>query len=290
MPSPGQPSPRRRQMPTDFAERAPTSTIKGLASHYTAGETSVRRWLKEAGIKLSKTRDMPEDFAAMCKMLDWDQLRKHYRCGDGTLRRWRADLVGPRTQKPMPDDFPVIGLTMTSPQLQKHYGAGEHTIARWSREAGINRKAIMLALQDQRYAIPGDFAAMCINMTRADLCKHYGRSNDLVNRWLAKAGPDVTALVDANATRQRRIGGIKIGKMMAQRAPMPVRVNDQIQSEADKARAYLQRFGACFSDAYSAKPGRGGYWFKGQHFEADAIIAEAHRRGWRADERKELAA
>lgn len=280
-------------MPPDFVERAkaPGATIKRLAAHYSAGEKGVQRWLQEAGMKFTKTRAMPADFAEMCKAMDCRQLMKHYKCGDGTLRRWRTDLLGTRGPRPMPDDFPTVALTMSVPQLQKHYKAGEHTIARWHGEAGINRKAALEALRDQRYAMPDDFIEKCRDMTRAALCKHYKRSNDLVNRWLVKAGPSVIAMVDANATRQRRIGGMKIGKMMAKMGQaMPVRINDHVQSEADKARAYLQRFGACFSDKYSAKPGRGGYWFKGQHFETDALIAEAYRRGWRADGWKELAA
>lgn len=204
-------------------------------------------------------------------------------------------------KRPMPADFAEVAQGKNVRQLQKIYTAGARAISRWIIEAGFAPKN----KGNQKMFLPDNIADLCEIYSIRELAKVIGWSCDTLRAKLKKERPDLHVKATANGYAKRSANAYanaaaarKQAKLvqLSKRRTSPIykihikRHDDSAIKEADKARAYLQRFGACFSDAYSANPGRGGYWFRGNHFETDALIAEAYRRGWKPDGWKELAA
>lgn len=93
------PTPEKRPVPVDFAERAPTTTTRALARHYRTGFRIVVRWAQEAGVE--------------------------------PMRGTRQDA------RPVPEDFTELAPTMYATRLAAHYGASHEMVARWARLTGV---------------------------------------------------------------------------------------------------------------------------------------------------------
>ena len=145
--------PALRPMPADFVEVAlklerSTGRIQG---HYSAGQETVARWLKEAGIDMPRTiiRPVPDDFAEVAPTMFINQLTKHYRTGLTVVYRWLKE-TGVQTSKapnpaqfkvlPVPADFAELAPTMVNAELARHYRSSYKTIRRWMEESGVRCK------------------------------------------------------------------------------------------------------------------------------------------------------
>jgi hypothetical protein len=204
-------------------------------------------------------------------------------------------------RRPMPADFAEVAPGKNVRQLQMIYQAGGKAVSRWLIEAGFPPRNH----GNHKMFLPSNIAELCEAYGVREIARMIGWSCDTLRAKLKKERPDLHAKAVANGIAKRSANAYanaekasKKAKLVqvAKRRASPLykiqikRHDDAAIKEADKARAYLQRFGPCFSDAYSANPGRGGYWFRGNHFETDALIAEAYRRGWKPDGWREIAA
>lgn len=91
--------PRKRSVPADFADLAPTMTATELAAHYRCSTSKVTDWLRECG----SSRAEASKFAGL----------------------------------PLPDNFAAIAPTMTLVELQIYYGRGQTVLRRWIAESGV---------------------------------------------------------------------------------------------------------------------------------------------------------
>lgn len=86
---------RRRPMPDDFPEVAPTMSTDALARHYRAGAGKVLKWLKDIGIQRSsadtrfRARPVPEGFAGLARELTTHELVDRFGVSADTIKRWR---------------------------------------------------------------------------------------------------------------------------------------------------------------------------------------------------------
>lgn len=142
----------RRSMPDDFVEVAHrlqrrTSHIQG---YYGAGQTTIARWMAEAGIPMrgSNTRPTPTDFLQVAPSMSIMELSRHYRADKGTVRRW-VDEAGIEVKKgksqgtkptPIPADFAQVAPTMGIMALSQHYKICHKTIKRWVILSGVQPK------------------------------------------------------------------------------------------------------------------------------------------------------
>lgn len=144
--------PQFRSIPDDFAEVAlrlerSTGRIQG---HYGAGQATVTRWMREAGIPMrgDNKRLIPADFTEVAPTMCVNALAKHYRADDKTIKRWLSQTgicaaqgnQGGRRGTPPPLDFAEIAPTLGLVALSKHYGISHKTIKRWMNETGVKAK------------------------------------------------------------------------------------------------------------------------------------------------------
>lgn len=139
-----------RPMPDDFREmQAKLGFVMHLAKHYGAGQTTVDRWMKEAGLKAPRQikYPVPADFAEQVKVKHVLGLSRHYNVNAKVVRRWLADTelkasdgrgAANACYRAAPADFADVAPTMTATALRKRYIATWTTIQRWAQETGAH--------------------------------------------------------------------------------------------------------------------------------------------------------
>lgn len=143
----------RRAMPDDFVEvahRLQRRTIH-IQGHYGAGQTTIARWMAEAGIPSigCSLRPVPDDFAQVAPTMFQSKLAKHYKTSEIAVKRWFKEtgvkpMKGDNPSKfkalPVRDGFAELAPTMFNAELARHYGSSYKTIRRWLTEAGVEAK------------------------------------------------------------------------------------------------------------------------------------------------------
>lgn len=203
--------PELRPIPADFAEMAykferSTSRLQG---HYTAGQATVARWMKEAGIPMlgSNKRPVPNDFAEVAPTMLQSKLAKHYRTSESAVKRWIEEtgvtpLKGhPCKYKaaPCPSDFAEVAPTMGIVALSKHYGISHKTIKRWLQETGTqpkrydpseNRPRSRKSVATVRHILPREIVKTRTRTIYEDAADTLRRERFPVNRCNEKGGFD----------------------------------------------------------------------------------------------------
>lgn len=140
--------------PADFAAVAAIHTTLTLQRHYSAGSSTIRRWLKESGGKtrprggVNARRGPPADFAAVAPGKTIPQIQEIYRCSDSMVSRWRkaCGIITPSTvRRPIPADFAEHAAYHSLRELAARYGVSRDTITRWGENGGIRLKGRPLA-------------------------------------------------------------------------------------------------------------------------------------------------
>lgn len=137
-----------RPMPDDFREVAcRLKYVKYVAKHYTAGQTTVERWFREAGIKPGKRQvhQRPADFAERAKTMHGFALSQHYGVAPKVVRRWadeagvtliKGQVIPPAKRRECPADFAQMAAFLTYTGLCNHYNTGRSAVDRWVSETG----------------------------------------------------------------------------------------------------------------------------------------------------------
>lgn len=225
-------------------------------------------------------RPMPDDFPAVQQTMTQRELGKHYNAGPTTIRRWIA-LSGSykgRQVRSVPDDFIELSKVMTREKMKAHYRCGTDTFARWVSETGIDKNVLRL---------PANIDELAAGTNLTKLAQKLDWHVASVKRILRRDRPDLYAKCAAVGMVQsaKRYKPARVAVLPEVRLPKP-----QPVTLADRARQFLQPYGPCYSAKFSAKPAMGGYFFKGVHYTANALIEEAKKRGFDPDGWKALAA
>lgn len=145
-----------RPMPNDFREvAARLKYVKCVAKHYAAGQTTVERWFREAGIKPGKRQvhELPADFAERAKTMHGFALSQHYGVAPKVVRRWadeagvtlikgrvippaKGRVIPPAKRRECPADFAQMAAFLTYTGLCNHYNTGRSAVDRWVSETG----------------------------------------------------------------------------------------------------------------------------------------------------------
>ncbi len=86
-----------RVIPDDFPARVAEMNYDQLRLHYKAGNQTVSRWMREAGLSRPKgnraqtKRPVPTGFAKLAD-LSSAELQERYNCSKEIIRRWRAEV------------------------------------------------------------------------------------------------------------------------------------------------------------------------------------------------------
>jgi lambda repressor-like predicted transcriptional regulator len=143
----------------------------------------------------------------------------------------------------------------------------------------------------QRKILPDDLAERIEQgMSIADLARHYEWSRDTMRAVLKRDAPELAIMAVANGREVQRImGKLNTEKVNKKRAitrrrdrsnePFMDLSKEKLVAKVTQAVRHLQRqrLGPCY-------PWKDGYYWMGKCMDADAIMAEATKRGWN-DER-----
>lgn len=168
-----------RPIPADFAEvMGDKPRVEDLMKRYSAGDSTIRRWLKEIGYEHERLRPMPADFIHIAASMAKFELKNHYRASQKTIDRWLKE-TGVKTRgaiKPPPEDFAEMAAEMCAAELRRHYNAGGDRIARWCKVVGVTPK-------------PYDFAAGAAKASEASRAS-------VARRFFSSAGSSYRPIYD----------------------------------------------------------------------------------------------
>lgn len=235
-------------------------------------------------------RPVPADFAEVYGTMPRHELAAHYKCSNRKITEWAQELGVKNAKRPVPADFAQRHAELTNKALRAHYQATSSTITRWIREAGVSKQNV--------FKLPPDIDELVAGHSYITLAEALGCGRDALRNRIMRDRPDLHAVIVATSRHLAAIAGAEARRKLIATRRIPIsapkikvtRATDNASTQADLARAYLQRFGPCYSAKFSAQPQRGGYFFKGLHYTDQALIAEAKRRGWEPDAWRRLAA
>lgn len=140
---------QKRDAPPDLAQIvAEGRSVNWIRAHYQAGEKTVLRWLREAGIFIPKMHivhtEIPNDFAEKAGKLFQYELARHYKVSEYAISKWMEELglekkrhlPPPPNKRPIPSDLKEVAPTMYKADLCKHYECSRETLNRWLQETG----------------------------------------------------------------------------------------------------------------------------------------------------------
>lgn len=160
---------RLRPAPADLERRYMTMKRDELLVYYKCGDSTLARWLKEAGIKrkpsyfASLKKSLPANLAELAHGKNLRELAKiigmtseylGHRLQQEAPAVYEHCRANSRRQKPIPDDFAEVGMMLSTSRLAAHYKTGESTIKRWcqmmplewqrERAAGMQKRSATL--------------------------------------------------------------------------------------------------------------------------------------------------
>lgn len=217
-------------------------------------------------------RPVPDDFTAFAQGKTLRQLRLHYKTGESTVSRWLHES-GVRAQRhyaePLPETVAEMAKTMSLTEIAAAIKMHRCTFAIKFRQQfpGLHELAKQNGLRRAQEAGAQGSAKRALAV----------RAQKAAAKQKAKAEPRAVKAPAPAPPKQARRGTVAVTGFVK-----PAPAQDRINSEADAARAFLQRFGPCFSRKVYG-PKCEGYVFNNQVYSADALIDEAVRRGWDPD-------
>lgn len=110
-----------RPVPADFAELAPTLSLRQLSKHYRAGIKVVQRWVTETGATPAygvrfDARPVPDDFTTLAAKMFTSRLCAHYDCSPDAIKRW-SRLTGVTPPKALPGRPGLRKSSRTAPKI-----------------------------------------------------------------------------------------------------------------------------------------------------------------------------
>lgn len=140
---------RIRPCPPDFDQVAPGKTVLALKAHYRAGNATVMRWLREAGVAPTKpfAHAVPADLAERARTMSVADLAERYAIPRSTMGKMlKREGIIPGVRRNVPNKIPVpadlaeLAPTMTQTELSRHYGVSSDAVKRWLREEELAAK------------------------------------------------------------------------------------------------------------------------------------------------------